>query len=109
MGSTLFLAALVAASTDRSPTGERDSARNSDLTTANLAPQLLAAHNRERAGQKLPPLALDAKLTAAAQLHADDMALNGKMSHEGSVGSTPFDRIKRQGFHYRSAAENVAA
>jgi uncharacterized protein YkwD len=78
------------------------------LTTAKVAPDALAAHNRERAAKKLSPLALDPKLTAAAQAHADDMARHSTMSHEGSDGSTPFDRIKRQGYNYRSAAENVA-
>jgi uncharacterized protein YkwD len=70
--------------------------------------ELLALHNRERAEAKKPPLALDAKLTAAARVHARDMAEHGKMSHEGSDGSKPARRIERQGYHYRRAGENVA-
>jgi uncharacterized protein YkwD len=31
------------------------------------------------------------------------------MSHTGSDGSSPFDRIRRYGYNYRRAAENVAA
>lgn len=70
--------------------------------------ELLKRHNRERAEAKLPPLALHPKLTAAAAVHARDMAAHGKMSHEGSDGSKAADRIKRQGYHYRRVGENVA-
>jgi len=73
-----------------------------------LLKEVLEAHNRERAKEKLPPLEADPALAKAAQAHADDMAAHHKMSHEGSDGSTPFDRLKRQGYHYQSAAENVA-
>jgi uncharacterized protein YkwD len=73
-----------------------------------LATELLERHNRERAEAKKPPLALDAKLTAAARVHARDMAEHGKMSHEGSDGSTPAQRIERQGYHGRKSGENVA-
>lgn len=73
-----------------------------------VADGLLKAHNRERAGKKLAPMTLDPKLTAAAQVQADDMAKHAKMSHEGSDGSSPFDRIKRQEYRFESAAENVA-
>jgi len=66
-------------------------------------------HNRERAKNNLPPLKLDPKLEAAALVHARDMAEHDKMSHEGSDGSTPAQRIERQDFHYRAAGENVAA
>ncbi|HEX8202724.1 MAG TPA: CAP domain-containing protein, partial [Isosphaeraceae bacterium] len=73
-----------------------------------MAPALLERHNRERAEAKKPPLALDAKLSAAARIHARDMAEHGKMAHEGSDGSKPAERIKRQGYHYRRVGENVA-
>lgn len=36
------------------------------------------------------------------------MARRGKMSHRGSDGSTPFDRITQVGYQYWAAAENVA-
>ena len=54
------------------------------------------------------PLTLDPKLTAAAQAHADDMAAHQKMTHDGSDGSTPSDRIKRQGYQFQNEGENVA-
>jgi uncharacterized protein YkwD len=69
---------------------------------------VLAAHNRERAAAKLPPLSLDSKLNVAAHAHATDMAGHGTMTHEGSDGSSPAERIKRQGYVCQSSAENVA-
>jgi uncharacterized protein YkwD len=73
-----------------------------------VAAKLLELHNRERAEAKKSPLALNEKLTAAAGVHARDMAEHGKMAHEGSDGSKPAQRIERQGYHYRRAGENVA-
>src|SRR5689334_15742938 len=49
--------------------------------------ELVAAHNRERAKEKLAPLTANAQLTAAARIHARDMAEHEMMSHEGSDGS----------------------
>ncbi len=70
--------------------------------------RILAAHNRERAAAKLGTLALDPKLTAAARVHAEDMAARGKMTHDGSDGSSPSDRVKRQEYLFRNVGENVA-
>lgn len=70
---------------------------------------LLDAHNRERKAAKRPPFAINAKLEAAALAHARDMARREKMTHEGSDGSNAAQRIERQSYHFRSAAENVAA
>jgi uncharacterized protein YkwD len=77
-------------------------------STADL-PDLLQAHNRERAKAKLPPLKVDPKLQAAALEHARDMAAHAKMEHEGSDGSTPAQRVERHGYHFRKVGENVAA
>jgi len=53
-------------------------------------------------------LALNPELNSAAQAQADDMARRGKMAHRGGDGSSPFDRIKRVGYSFQSAGENVA-
>ncbi len=71
--------------------------------------QLLELTNLERRKAGLPPLKLNPQLTAAAQAHSEDMALNDSFGHEGSDGSSPFDRIERAGYQYSYAAENVAA
>jgi uncharacterized protein YkwD len=70
---------------------------------------LVAAHNKERAAEKLGPLTPNAKLSAAALVHARDMAEHDNMSHEGSDGSKFNERIERQGYQSRRLAENVAA
>ncbi|SIN77905.1 Uncharacterized conserved protein YkwD, contains CAP (CSP/antigen 5/PR1) domain [Singulisphaera sp. GP187] len=77
----------------------------------NLAdlPALVAAHNREREVNHLGPLTANPKLEAAALAHARDMAIHEKMTHEGTDGSTPQQRIERQEYHYLGLAENVAA
>ena len=70
--------------------------------------ELVAAHNRERAPEKLEPLAANPMLSAAALAHARDMAENEKMTHEGSDGSKFNERIEHQGYVGRRMAENVA-
>ncbi len=70
--------------------------------------RVVELHNRERAERKLPPFEIDPKLQRAAELHAADMARRQKMSHRGADWSSPFDRMKRVGYVYQSAAENVA-
>ncbi len=73
-----------------------------------IVQEVIEAHNRERIKANLKPLTIDPKLTAAAQAHADDMAAHHKMTHDGSDGSTPSDRIKRQDYHFQNDGENVA-
>jgi uncharacterized protein YkwD len=70
---------------------------------------LLAAHNKVRAEQKLPPLRLNSRLNDAARGHARDMAEHTKLTHEGSDGSDIKTRIKRTEYHYQEISENVAA
>lgn len=55
------------------------------------------------------PLRLNATLTQAAQRHAEDMATHRRMQHAGSDGSTPAQRITRQGYRWKVVGENVAA
>lgn len=54
------------------------------------------------------PLTLEPRLTAAAQAHSVDMHTNGFMSHTGSDGSGPSDRVEREGYDWRRLSENVA-
>lgn len=51
---------------------------------------------------------MNAKLTKAAQDHSQDMASHRNMSHTGSDGSSPDDRITRAGYSWSSYGENVA-
>jgi uncharacterized protein YkwD len=63
--------------------------------------------NQYRHDKGLKPLALNAELTAAAKAHSRDLAKWDRISHYGSDGSNPWDRVKRTGYHARLAAENV--
>jgi uncharacterized protein YkwD len=71
--------------------------------------EVVVAHNRIRTEAKLPALAISAKLQAAAERHAKDMAARDQMTHKGGDGTSPIDRIKATGYPYRRAGENVAA
>jgi uncharacterized protein YkwD len=44
----------------------------------------------------------------AAYLHSSDMAVNQFFSHTGSDGSSPGDRITREGYAWRTYGENIA-
>jgi uncharacterized protein YkwD len=75
---------------------------------SDISEQVVKAHNVRRSKAGLPPLFSNPLLEAAATGHARDMADRRKMSHRGGDGSSPFERIDRQGYRYRSAGENVA-
>lgn len=63
--------------------------------------------NQYRAENGLKPLRLNASLTDAAKEHSRDLAKWDRISHYGSDGSNPWDRVKRTGYKPRVAAENV--
>jgi uncharacterized protein YkwD len=70
--------------------------------------QVVALVNQERVKVGCPPLGISSQLTASAQGHSQDMALNDFFSHTGSNGSSPWDRMAATGYS-GGAAENVAA
>lgn len=71
--------------------------------------QVVALVNEHRVAAGCPPLAIDARLVAAAQGHSEDMASNDFFSHTGSDGSLPWDRMEAEGYRWSRAAENIAA
>jgi uncharacterized protein YkwD len=73
------------------------------------AEAVLAAVNGARAKAGCPALVMDARLVAAARGHARAMAEQNFFGHAGKDGSRFSARIKRQGYTYRAAAENIAA
>lgn len=75
----------------------------------NFVSWVLELVNQERRRAGLAPLTLNSQLTAAAQGHSQDMADHNFMAHNGSDGSSPFDRMKRAGYRFSFAGENVAA
>jgi len=69
--------------------------------------QALTLVNEYRAEKGLQPLSLDPQLKEAALAHAKDLASNDRISHFGSDGSDPWERVERTGFAPKVAAENV--
>ncbi|MFD7439750.1 CAP domain-containing protein [Streptomyces sp. NPDC059909] len=64
--------------------------------------------NSERSKAGCSPVTVNATLTKAAQAHSADMAAHKNMSHTGSDGSNPGDRITRAGYNWSTYGENVA-
>jgi len=54
------------------------------------------------------PLTLNAQLNNAAQAHSQDQANTNTMSHTGSDGSDPGQRITAAGYNWQDWGENVA-
>jgi uncharacterized protein YkwD len=63
--------------------------------------------NNARAEAGLPPLAVNAALTAAAQGHSIDMACHGLISHSGSDGSSVHQRLAAAGYSASRASEII--
>ena len=63
--------------------------------------------NSYRKSHGLPALSLNSRLTKAAMMHSRDLARFDRISHHGSDGSDPWDRVRRSGYRARVAAENV--
>ncbi|MFE2227736.1 CAP domain-containing protein [Streptomyces kronopolitis] len=70
--------------------------------------QVVKLVNDERGKAGCAPLKVNAELTKAAQDHSKDMAGHKNMSHTGSDGSSPGDRITRAGYSWGAYGENVA-
>jgi len=103
----------VAALSDKAPTGSfekatRGALSDRDYSHTSLDPQrardLINAYRREKG---LKPLTLNPQLSEAAKAHSRDLAKWDRISHYGSDGSNPWDRVKRAGYPAKVAAENV--
>ncbi|MEO8652298.1 MAG: CAP domain-containing protein [Hyphomicrobiaceae bacterium] len=94
-----------ASPSERAPKGALD---DRDYSRTILNPEVAReAINRYRKSKGLKPLKLDAELTTAARAHSNDLAKWDRISHYGSDGSNPWDRVKRAGYNAKLAAENV--
>lgn len=98
---------------DKVPSGTYEKAKpgalaDRDYGSTNLdADRARALINAYRSEKGLKPLKLNTELTAAAKEHSRDLAKWDRISHFGSDGSNPWDRVKRTGYKARLAAENV--
>ncbi|MFF4824201.1 CAP domain-containing protein [Streptomyces sp. NPDC001312] len=91
------------ASAPAEPSASKDTGTSSGPTA-----RVVELVNAERSKAGCSALTVNAKLTKAAQAHSEDMAAHRNMSHTGSDGSNPGDRITRAGYSWQSYGENVA-
>ncbi len=98
---------------DRAPAGQSEKAPAGALADRDYAATKLDAEhardviNKYRQASGLKALKLNASLTEAAKAHSRDLAKWDRISHYGSDGSNPWDRVKRTGYSAKVAAENV--
>lgn len=84
--------------------------REAEAAAPSFDPQAAeTAINAYRSKKGLKPLKLHPQLAQAAKAHSEDLAKNDRISHYGSDGSDPWDRVRRAGYRARLAAENVGA
>jgi uncharacterized protein YkwD len=101
------------AALDKAPTGTFEKApkgalEDRDYTATALDPEKARdLINQYRHEKGLKPLRINPELTEAAKSHSRDLAKWDRISHYGSDGSNPWDRVKRTGYKARLAAENV--
>jgi uncharacterized protein YkwD len=74
---------------------------------ADLAAQVVALTNDERARHGCSALRVDDRLTAAAQGHSEDMAERNYFSHDSPEGDGPGERARAEGYPWWSG-ENIA-
>lgn len=98
---------------DKAPSGSFETAPRGALADRNYSGTSLNPErardliNQYRVEKGLKPLRLNATLTEAAKGHSRDLAKWDRISHYGSDGSNPWDRVKRAGYNPKLAAENV--
>lgn len=89
--------------------GARRGAVTCYQTSAQQNAAAASATNATRRARGLPALRSSTTLAEVAARHACDMARRGVMSHRGSATKGPMQRLKKQGYRPRVAAENIAA
>ncbi|MGB8274110.1 MAG: CAP domain-containing protein [Alphaproteobacteria bacterium] len=70
------------------------------------AARMVTRVNAARAEHGLAPIAIDLRLTRAAQSHAEAMAAGGALFHDGADG-TLTERMARVGYAFAVVAEDV--
>jgi uncharacterized protein YkwD len=111
--SSLSGTQVAAYSPDKAPSGTYEKAPAGALSDRDYSGTALDADkardliNQYRSERGLKPLRLNTSLTEAAKEHSRDLAKWDRISHYGSDGSNPWDRVKRTGYKPRLAAENV--
>ena len=108
VGPRVVIAVLVLAAGCTAP------ASPTDVEAAPAAPvmalDMATLTNAERSRAGLPAFSVSSPLTRAAQIHAEQMASLGQMSHvlPGARYPEPADRLSAVGYQWSAYAENVA-
>ncbi|MET8948421.1 CAP domain-containing protein [Streptomyces sp. NPDC004542] len=95
-------------STTKAPTTASTPKATATATASGVTAQVIQLVNAERAKAGCSALTPNATLAKAAQAHSADMAAHRNMSHTGSDGSSPGDRITAAGYAWGAYGENVA-
>lgn len=74
---------------------------------AEYADRVVELVNEERAKAGCGPLRVDAKVTKAAQFHADDMAARDYYEHDSPEGESAGDRLDAAGYAWSGWGENI--
>lgn len=64
--------------------------------------------NQARGDNNLPPITFDSKLNEAANFKINDMLTNNYFEHTSPIGITPWFWLKKTGYDYAFAGENLA-
>ncbi len=90
---------------DKAPVGAFE---HRDYRGVKLDPnEALSLINKYRRDNGLKTVVLDPVLTETAKQHSRDLAKHDRISHYGSDGSNPWDRVSKSGYNPQLAAENV--
>ncbi|WP_328685459.1 CAP domain-containing protein [Streptomyces sp. NBC_00343] len=110
---------------DATPTAAPAAVRSASIPTPRSAPStgphftststatdptgFLALANSARANAGSPPVALEPRLTSAAQAHASDMAAAGHLSTESRDGTSVYQRVTQAGYAYLTIGEHLVS
>lgn len=81
---------------------------NTEFLASVLPSVLTDLTNTDRTDNGLAPLVRSARLDAAAQAAAEDMASKGYFAHIAPDGTTPWYWLDEAGYEYRYAGQNLA-
>jgi uncharacterized protein YkwD len=76
-------------------------------TSSSYQTEIANLINQARSEAGLTPLNINPQLTAAAQGHSIDMACHGLLSHSGSDGSSPSQRVAAAGYAASRSSEII--
>jgi uncharacterized protein YkwD len=79
-----------------------------DLTPAQAVSSMVAMLNADRAAAGLRPLRVDARMMRIAQVRANTMARENRLSHVSKAGISAFDLIEAGRIAWYLAGENIA-